>query len=213
MNNKDFIKIQRFDSVVNMIRGHSSCSRRLTIRGHDGSIHPFIVQHPAARHCRREERIVQFFRFLNEIVGRRKETRRRNLSFHLPLIVPIAPQIRLVQDDPSYITLQDIFEDYCKEKKMGRDDPAIYYTNRIRKVLLSEDISKRSKIELLNLKMEVFEEISGQLVPNTILSTVRIVITYIFSIYQRLWRLTRISGFLDAISSARLLAILSLRML
>jgi transformation/transcription domain-associated protein len=172
MNNKDFIKIQRFDSVISMIRGHSSCSRRLIIRGHDGSTHPFIVQHPAARHSRREERIVQLFRFLNEIVGRRKETRRRNLSSYLPVIVSIAPQIRLVQDDPSYTTLQDIFEDYCKEKKMCRDDPAVYYTNRLKKVLLCEDMSKRSKIELLNLKMELFEEISAQLVPNTILSSV-----------------------------------------
>lgn len=185
MNNKDFIKIQRFDSVIGMIRGHSSCARRITIRGHDGSIHPFIVQHPAARHCRREERIIQLFRFLNEIIGRRKETRRRNLSFHLPLIVPIAPQIRLVQDDPDYITLQDIFEEYCREKKMGRDDPAIYYTNRIRKVLLSEDMSRKSKIELLNLKMELFEEITNQLVPNNILSTVIIyVIYYLVSIKE-----------------------------
>jgi transformation/transcription domain-associated protein len=186
MNNKDFIKIQRFDSVINMIKGHSSCARRITIRGHDGSTHPFIVQHPAARHCRREERILQLFRFLNEIVGRRKETRRRNLSFHLPLIIPIAPQIRLVQDDPSYTTLQDIFEVYCREKKMGRDDPAVYYTNRIKKVLLCEDVSMRSKIELLNLKMELFEEISAQLVPNTILSSVNIFVLITFSIYQRI---------------------------
>ena len=92
--------------------------------------------------------------------------------FHLPLIVPIAPQIRLIQDDTKYVTLQEVFEDYCKQKNMGRDDPAIYYTSRIRKVLLSEDISKRSKIELLNLKAELFEEISNQLVPNNILSTV-----------------------------------------
>ena len=175
MNNKDFIKIQRFQSVIDIIRGHASCSRRLTICGHDGSMHPLIVQHPAARHSKREERIVQLFRFFNEIIQRRKETRRRNLSFHLPVIIPLAPQIRLIQDDPSYVTLQDIFEDYCGLNDISRDKPAIYYTNRIKDVLLTEDISKRSKMEHLNLKVEIFEEISQKIVPNSILSNVKFV--------------------------------------
>ena len=64
-SNKEFAKIARFQSKVDVIRSHMSCLRRLTILGEDGSVHPFIVQHPAARHCRREEKIVQFFRILN----------------------------------------------------------------------------------------------------------------------------------------------------
>ena len=129
---------------MDVIRGHSSCSRRLTIRGHDGSVRPFICQHPAGRHCRREERIVQLFRALNTIIERKKESRRRHLSFHLHVIVPLAPQIRLIQDDPSYETLQDIFEDHCRQSGMTRDDAAIHYTERIRHVLLSDDVSKRT---------------------------------------------------------------------
>lgn len=35
------------------------------MRGHDGSLHQFAIQYPAARHCRREERIIQLFRILS----------------------------------------------------------------------------------------------------------------------------------------------------
>lgn len=65
-NNADFIKIDRVLPVVDNVRGHGISYKRLTIRGHDGSLHPFAVQYPAARHCRREERIAQLLRMFNE---------------------------------------------------------------------------------------------------------------------------------------------------
>jgi transformation/transcription domain-associated protein len=65
-SNADFIKIDRILPVVDNVRGHGVSYKRLTFRGHDGSLHPFAVQYPAARHCRREERISQLFRMFNE---------------------------------------------------------------------------------------------------------------------------------------------------
>ena len=123
--NTDFTRIERFMPTVDIVRGIGVCHRRLTIRGHDGSIHPFAVQHPAARHCRREERILQLFRLFNGVLGKRKESRRRNLYFHLPLMVPIAPHLRLVQDDPSYISLQGVYEDHCRKTGTSKDEPLI----------------------------------------------------------------------------------------
>ncbi len=169
-NNKDFVKIQRFEPTVDLVRGHLSCSRRIHIRGVDGHIRSFIVQHPAARHCRREERIIQLFRILNSLLERKKETRRRGLAFHLPIIIPLAPQIRLVEDDVSYKTLQDIFEQHCRHAGFNPSEPSLYYTEKMKKVLLSEDLSKKSKMELLNLKVELFEEVAAKFIPETILS-------------------------------------------
>jgi transformation/transcription domain-associated protein len=131
-------------SEVDIIRGHTSCLRRIVIRGHDGSTHPFILQHPAPRHCRKEERLVQFCRILNTILVRKKESRRRNLSIHVPVIIPLAPQIRLVQDDTSYASLQEIFEKHCKENGISRDDPANYYVERIRSVFASSEGQPKS---------------------------------------------------------------------
>lgn len=140
--NTDFIRIERFMPTVELVRGIGGCHRRLTIRGHDGSLHPFAVQHPAPRHVRREERIVQLFRIFNGTLAKRKESRRRNLSFHLPFLIPVAPHIRLVQDDPSYITLQGVFEDHCRRVHMNRDEPILFALERLRAI--SESLKQTS---------------------------------------------------------------------
>ncbi|KNC98645.1 histone acetyltransferase TRA1 [Spizellomyces punctatus DAOM BR117] len=190
-NNKDFVRIDRFEPEVDLIRGYLACHRRFTIRGHDGTFHPFSVQHPAARHCRREERIIQLFRILNSVMERRRESRRRNLSFHLPIIVPLAPTVRLVQDDPSYITLQEIWEDYCAQKGQHKDDPIMFYINRMRDVYASEEFAKRGKldkVEMLNLKAELLEDIASKFMPDNILTKF---ITKSLASYGELWTMRK----------------------
>lgn len=136
--NQDFIRIERFLPNVDMVRSNSASYRRLKMRGHDGSVHAWAVQHPAARHCRREERILQLFRHLNQALGRKKESRRRGLQFTLPLMVPLAPHIRIVQDDSSYITLQGIYEDHCRRMGMSKDEPVLFTMEKLRGVLESK---------------------------------------------------------------------------
>lgn len=130
--NTDFIRIERFLPNVDLVRTVGFSHRRLKIRGHDGSVYPFAIQHPAARHSRREERILQLFRIFNGILAKRKESRRRNLNFFLPLMVPLAPSLRLVQDDASYISLQGIFEDYCRRTGANKDEPVLFTMEKLR---------------------------------------------------------------------------------
>lgn len=130
--NQDFIRIERFLPNVDLVRTVGFSHRRLKIRGHDGSVHPFAIQHPAARHSRREERILQLFTIFNGVLAKRKESRRRNLSFHLPLMVPLAPSLRLVQDDASYISLQGVFEDHCRRNGANKDDPVLFTMDKMR---------------------------------------------------------------------------------
>ena len=122
--------------TVELVRGNNICHRRLTIRGHDGSLHPFAVQHPTGGKVRREERIVQLFRIFNQTLFKRKEARRRNLYFHLPIFIPIAPHIRLVQDDSSYVTLQTVYEDFVRKASpaMSRDDPMLFLLEKSRTI-------------------------------------------------------------------------------
>ncbi|KAG8428659.1 transcription-associated protein 1 [Metarhizium acridum] len=108
------------------------------MRGHDGSGHSWAVQHPAARHCRREERILQLFRHLNQTLGRKKKSRRRDLQFTLPLMVPLAPHIRIVQEDTSYVTLQAVYEDHCRRMGFSKDEPVLFTLEKLRGVLESK---------------------------------------------------------------------------
>ena len=131
-HNKDFVRIERFLSDVDVVRSVVTAYRRIKIRGHDGSIHIFAIQSPAARHCRREERILQLFRIFNVTLSKRKESRRRNLQFFLPLMIPLSPSVRLVQDDPSYVTFQGIYEDYCRRSGLAKDDPLLFTMEKLR---------------------------------------------------------------------------------
>ncbi|KAB8073752.1 hypothetical protein BDV29DRAFT_133154 [Aspergillus leporis] len=164
--NQDFVRIDRFLPDIDLVRGIGVCHRRLKIRGHDGSVHPFAVQHPAARHCRREERILQLFRIFNGLLGKRKESRRRNLYFHLPLMVPLAPHIRLVRDDPSYISMQGIYEDYCRRSGINKDDPVLFTMEKMRS--LAETKQSRTPDQQQVLRTEILTAIQEKWVPSTI---------------------------------------------
>lgn len=148
--NQDFIRIERFLPNVELVRSISASYRRLRMRGHDGSIHSWAVQHPAARHCRREERILQLFRQLNQTLARRKESRRRDLQFTLPLMVPLAPHIRIVEEDTSYITLQGVYEDHCRRMGMSKDEPVLFTMEKLRGVLESQKNSAVSSPGVTN---------------------------------------------------------------
>ncbi|WWD20697.1 hypothetical protein CI109_105173 [Kwoniella shandongensis] len=159
---EEFIKIARFAPKAELGRGHGHCFRRITMIGNNGSSYTFHVQMPAARHCRREERLTQLFRIMNSVLKKRKESRRRNLQFHLPTATPLAPQLRLVQADSSYVSMQDIFEDYSSRKGMSREDTILAYYDRI-KQLYDSAIPK--------LKAEVMEEVQTKMVPETIMTS------------------------------------------
>ena len=182
--NQDFVRIERFLPNVDLVRSIGFSHRRLKIRGHDGSVHPFAIQHPAARHCRREERTLQLFRIFNGVLAKRKESRRRNLSFYLPLMVPLAPSIRLVQEDAQYVSLQGIYEDYCRRHGRNKDDPVLFTMEKLRAMAeMRNNVSVRHPPSSIsrtdndqqkypdqshNLRMEAFTAIQERWVPSTI---------------------------------------------
>lgn len=168
--NSEFVRIARFAPKVELGRGHGHCFRRLTMIGTDGSLYTFNVQLPAARHCRREERLTQLFRIMNSVLKRRKESRKRNLQFHLPVAIPLAPQLRLVQSDASYVSLQDIYDEYCGMKGMSREDSIMAFLDRSKE--LQDPAVPRSDARHSQVKAEIMEEIQTKMVPENVLTNV-----------------------------------------
>ncbi len=157
--NQDFVRIERFLPIVEVHRGMQACHRRLKIRGHDGSVHPFAVQHPAPRHSRREERMLQLFRIFNSTLAKKKESRRRNLQFHLPTMVPLTPQFRLIQDDASYVTPNTIWDDYCRRNEIDKDDPLVYMMEKQRQV------PPARQEQFQAMRLEALNHIQDRMVP------------------------------------------------
>ncbi|KAJ1966774.1 transcription-associated protein 1 [Dispira parvispora] len=161
----DLVRIDHFLPEVTFVRGYGYCHRRISIRGHNGVIYPFLVQQPVSRQSRREERMLQMFRIFDNLLETQRESRRRELSFTLPIIVPLAPQLRIVQDDATQFTLQEVYEHHCQAKGIERDAPVSYYMSQLKHI---ED-TNRQKNEALNLKMDIFDHISSEYVPSVIL--------------------------------------------
>ncbi|KAL9594972.1 MAG: hypothetical protein Q9219_006728 [cf. Caloplaca sp. 3 TL-2023] len=181
--NTDFVRIERFLPDVDLVRTVGFSHRRIKIRGHDGSVHPFAIQHPAARHSRREERILQLFRIFNGTLAKRKESRRRNLNFHLPLMIPVAPALRLVQDDSSYVSLQSVYEDHCRRNGINKDEPVLFTMDKLRALSEARNNASspprsgpRSSIDSLQkypsetpaMRLETFTAIQDRWVPSSI---------------------------------------------
>ncbi|KAI0194063.1 FAT domain-containing protein [Xylaria flabelliformis] len=184
--NQDFIRIDRFLPNVDLVRAIGVSHRRLKIRGHDGSIHPFAIQHPAARHCRREERILQLFRHLNQTLAKKKESRRRDLQFTVPLMIPLAPHIRIVAEDTSYITLQGVYEDHCRRNGMQKDEPVMFTMDKLRGLI--EPKGAKPPDQTTTARLEVFSAIQEKWVPHTVALEY---FQYIFPEYSDFWLFRR----------------------
>lgn len=73
------------------------------------------------------------------MIDRRKECRRRNIYFNAPLSVPLSTNLRLVQNDPSTVSLEDISNKHCEE--LGEDSitPILTYIEKLKSVSKADD--------------------------------------------------------------------------
>lgn len=51
--------------------------------------------------------------------------------FNIPRVVAVSPQLRLVEDNLSSISLLDIYRRVCKKREMQYDEPVIDYYEKL----------------------------------------------------------------------------------
>ena len=69
------------------------------------------------------------------MLARNKECRKRNLTFHIPIAVSCSPNLRLLQNDSSYVTFMDIYEQHCDRIGIAREDPTLVPGEKVKTVL------------------------------------------------------------------------------
>ncbi|XP_071454988.1 transformation/transcription domain-associated protein [Hetaerina americana] len=127
-----YVRISRFMPRVEIVQKHNTAARRLYIRGHNGKIYPYLVVNDSGLgDARREERVLQLLRMLNHYLGKQKETSRRFLHITVPRVVAVSPQMRLVEDSPSSVSLLDIYKKRCARRPMEYDAPVAHYYERL----------------------------------------------------------------------------------
>ncbi|KAF8195850.1 FAT domain-containing protein [Mycena galopus ATCC 62051] len=172
-SNQNFIRIQRFGPKFENCRTHGITWKRITIHGTDNSKTAFSIQLNSTRNSRREERVMQIFRTFNGALTRKKESRKRNLSFHIPAVVSFSPSLRLFQTDSSYVSLGDIYDLHCEENGFAKEDPVLFAGEKVKKVLreyFQQTSGQPNKAEYLTLKKDIYDEVALKMVPEDVLT-------------------------------------------
>ncbi len=159
-------RIERFLPRVDIVRKSRNPDRRIYIRTRSGHVFPFLVQNAHQPHQRSEERLHQLFRIMNDLLDQRKESRKRNLQFHLTRMVPLAQHVRLIHEDSSSVSLEQMFVEHCKAKGTSIHDPIFYSLDKRREFLSQPQKAQPNR----DIKKELFEEIRRLQVPATILT-------------------------------------------
>uniref|UniRef100_A0A8D2JJ48 Transformation/transcription domain associated protein n=1 Tax=Varanus komodoensis TaxID=61221 RepID=A0A8D2JJ48_VARKO len=159
-----YIKIARFMPRVEIVQKHNTAARRLYIRGHNGKIYPYLVMNDAClTESRREERVLQLLRLLNPCLEKRKETTKRHLFFTVPRVVAVSPQMRLVEDNPSSLSLVEIYKQRCAKKGIEHDSPISRYYDRL------ATVQARGTQASHQVLRDILKEVQGNVVPRSML--------------------------------------------
>lgn len=158
------IRIARFMPRVEIVQKHNTAARRLYIRGTNGKVYPYLVVNDSGLgDARREERVLQLLRMLNHYLAKQKETSRRFLHITVPRVVPVSPQMRLVEDNPSSLTLLEIYKGGCAKLGIEHDAPLARYYDRL------ADVQARGSQTTHTVLRDILREVQRSMVPKTIL--------------------------------------------
>lgn len=162
-HNHYYVRIARFMPKVEIVCKHNTAARRLYIRGHNGKIYPYLVVSDSCfSDARREERVLQLLRLLNHYLGKQKETSKRFLNYTVPRVVAISPQTRLVEDNPSSVSLLDIYKERCSKRSMEHDQPIQRYYEKL------ASVQSRGAQASHQVLRDILKDIQKDLVPVTL---------------------------------------------
>ncbi len=88
------VYLQHISSNVHIVRRHATSFRRLAFIGSDGRTRHMLVQTGQnSSQGMADDRMMQLLRGLNKLLDAHPESRRRCLSWHTPISVPVWPQV------------------------------------------------------------------------------------------------------------------------
>ncbi|KAL0379140.1 UNVERIFIED_CONTAM: putative transcription-associated protein 1 [Sesamum radiatum] len=160
------VKLDRVGADIPIVRRHGSSFRRLTLIGSDGSQRHFIVQTSLTPNARSDERILQLFRVMNRMFDKHKESRRRHICIHTPIIIPVWSQVRMVEDDLMYSTFLEVYENHCARNDREADLPITYFKEQLNQAICGQ-ISPEAVVDL---RLQAYNDITKSIVTESIFS-------------------------------------------
>jgi transformation/transcription domain-associated protein len=108
-------------------------------------------------------------------LGFAKETRKRNLVFCVPATVQLHPNLRLEQNSARGINLSDVYDQWCEQTGITREEPMIAVGERLKQTVREwKQAHGRplEKVEYWAIKERLIEEVATKMVPTDVLTQV-----------------------------------------
>jgi len=164
---RGLVKLDRVGAEVHVVRRHGTSHRCLTFIGVDGSERRFLVQTSLTPAARGEERMLQLLRSLNASLAHHAQTRSRGLSYYVPAVVPVWPQVRLMEDDPHHGTYGEVYEINCARYGREADLPISVFKKALDDAVTGK---VRGAEAVLELRVAAFADICRNHVTENIFS-------------------------------------------
>ncbi|WJX55823.1 non-specific serine/threonine protein kinase [Trifolium repens] len=103
---------------------------------------------------------------MNQMFEKHKESRRRHICIHTPIIIPVWSQDRMVEDDLMYSTFLEVYENHCSRNDREADLPITYFKEQLNQAI-SGQISAEAAVDL---RLQAYNEITKNLVNDNIFS-------------------------------------------
>jgi transformation/transcription domain-associated protein len=171
--------LQRFSRSVNVQHAHGFSNRRIAMLSDDGKPHHFLVQYQISHITRSDERMMQLYVLLNRMMRHYRETRKRQLVYNVPAVIPLTHRLRLTETDPAQVSLEDIYEQSCAMRGADPDAPHFTYRESMKRAAASlsgpssggssSSHEAANSTALVAARLRVYTDICSRLVPDTIL--------------------------------------------
>jgi hypothetical protein len=128
------VKLVSFGSKIDVLHRTGFSQRRLSLLGSNGHEYHFLVQFEIPHMTRSDERMMQFHEFMNRVMDKCIVTRKRNLRASVPVVIPVTPRVRLIQDNPSNVSMQEMYSKAMFERNIDPDAPMLLLRDEVEKL-------------------------------------------------------------------------------
>lgn len=128
-------KLLRFEGNIQVVFRNSQLARKLGLVGSDGKIYTFLLQFAVPYWTKTDERTAQIHNIFGSLLRQDKNACRRNLWLKPCPAIPIAQRLRMIYEDNSHISLEDIYVSTMERKGMDPSKLSHLFQNEVRKQL------------------------------------------------------------------------------
>ncbi|KAH9107563.1 hypothetical protein LEN26_014254, partial [Aphanomyces euteiches] len=128
-------RLQYIHSSTDVLLRNGYTQRRVTLGGNNGKKYSFLVQYAMTYITRCDERVMQTHLLMNRLLMRHKETKQRDIVFHVPKVIPLTPRVRLLEDSVENISLGEIYELECLDQNKDPDFPVELFRKNMSDVI------------------------------------------------------------------------------